>query len=199
MCESQEITVRTKEWSNPTAAGLVALAVACFCFFGMLNGHFGASDDPNRLLVGCWLIGGFVIQIIVALVDLKGGNHTGGNTFLFFSAFFMLSAGLGIFIKFFFGAGALVDGYVWLAIMLVLFLWTPAFFKKFGILSLIVLALDIALPLLVLVDFNLLPSLTATFASVAGWVLIVAGLLAIYLSATMVVNNAYGRRVYPLG
>ena len=26
---------KVKEWSNPTPAGLVALAVACFCFFAI--------------------------------------------------------------------------------------------------------------------------------------------------------------------
>jgi hypothetical protein len=195
MEDLKEIKIQTKEWSNPTAAGLVALAVACFCFFGMLNGHFTGAD---RLLVGCWLLGGFVIQIVVAFVDLKGGNHTGGNTFLFFSAFFMLSAGLGLFMKFFYGGSATVDAYVWFAILLVMLLWTPAFFKKFSILSLIVLALDLALPLLVLADLNTFPYMTAQFASIAGWILLVAGLLAIYLSAAMVVNSAFGRKVYPL-
>jgi len=40
-----------KEWANPTPAGLVALAVACVCFFALLNGYVNPSAMP---LVGCW-------------------------------------------------------------------------------------------------------------------------------------------------
>ncbi|MDR1668935.1 MAG: GPR1/FUN34/YaaH family transporter [Oscillospiraceae bacterium] len=195
--QPQEVKVQTKEWSNPTPAGLVALSVACFCFFAMLNGYVSAAAMP---LVGCWLLGGFMVQIIVGLLDLKGGNYTGGNTFLFFGAFFMLVGGLEMFVKY----GAItagtpadtrVDGYAWLALTLVVYLWTPAFLKTFNLLSLVVLALDVALPFITLVDLKVLPS---DFSKVAGFALLAAGLIAIYLSAALVVNNALGRQVYPV-
>ncbi len=86
----------SKEWANPTPAGLVALAAACACFFALLTGRVSASAMP---LIGCWLLGGFVIQIVVALLDLKSGNLAGGNTFLFFSAFFMLVSGLEMLLR----------------------------------------------------------------------------------------------------
>jgi len=198
MCETQEIKVQTKEWSNPTAAGLVALAVACFCFFALLNGYV---DTPGaRLLIGCWLMGGFVIQIVVAFLDLKAGNHTGGNTFLFFSAFFMLSAGLGMFFQFYNGPlDVAVDGFVWVCLSLVLVLWAPAFFKTVGLLSMIVLCLAIALPFLAIIDLGILPaSLSADLVVIPAFAMLAAAILAIYLSAAIVVNTAYGRKVYPL-
>jgi len=188
----QEIKVQTKEWSNPTAAGLVALAAVCFCFFALLNGHVEKSALP---LIGCWLIGGFVVQIIVGILDLKGGNHAGGNTFMFFSAFFMLATGMEAFVKYF-NAGAVdttIDGWAWLALMLVMWLWTPAFFKKVGILSFIVLAVDIALPFIVLTDLGI-----GDYSTIAAYSLLAGGLLAIYLSAAMVVNTAFGRTIYPV-
>ncbi|MEI6856984.1 hypothetical protein [Psychrilyobacter sp.] len=39
---------KIKEWSNPTPAGLVALAVACFCFFAILSGK--VTHDAMPLL-----------------------------------------------------------------------------------------------------------------------------------------------------
>ena len=192
-----DVKVQTKEWSNPTPAGLVALAVACFLFFALLNGFVEASAMP---LVGCWLIGGFLVQVIVALVDLKGRNHSGGNTFLYFSAFFMLAGGLEMFCKYNglitgIPADARIDGYAWLVLTLVTWLWTPAFLRNFSILSLVILAVDIALPFITLVDLKILPS---AFSVIPAYALLAAGLFAIYLCSAIVVNTAFGRKVYPV-
>ena len=186
-----------KEWANPTPAGLVALAVACFCFFAMLNGFVEKSAMP---LIGCWLLGGFVVQIVVGLLDLKGGNHAGGNTFLFFSAFFMLVGGLEMFVKYNgILSGSLadtrIDGFAWLALTVAVLLWTPAFLKSFNLLSLIVLALDVALPFITLLDLQVLPS---AFSPVPAYALLTSGVIALYFSAAIVVNTAYGKTIYPV-
>ncbi|MBP8784475.1 MAG: hypothetical protein KBH12_03270 [Synergistaceae bacterium] len=76
-----------EKWSNPSPAGLVALAVACFCFYALQTGKV---DSSASLLLGTWLIGGFVVQVIVGLIDLKNGNHTGA-ILLFTSAPFSCS------------------------------------------------------------------------------------------------------------
>jgi len=195
MEDIQEIKVQTKEWSNPTAAGLVALAVACFCFYGLLTGLIDNKQE-SMMLIGCWLIGGFAVQIVVAFLDLKSGNHAGGNVFLFFSAFFMLTTGISMFVKV--GSGitdVTIDGLSWAALSIVMILWTPAFFKKFGILSLIVLALDVALPCLALMDLGIL---SGDFAAIPAYALLIAGLLGIYLSSAIVVNTAFGKKIYPM-
>ncbi|MCL2106653.1 MAG: hypothetical protein FWH26_06325 [Oscillospiraceae bacterium] len=186
-----------KEWSNPTPAGLVALAVACACFFALLNGFVEKSAMP---LIGCWLLGGFAVQIVVALLDLKGGNYAGGNTFLFFSAFFMLVGGLEMLLKYnALASGApldtRVDGFAWLILTVVVLLWTPAFLKSFSLLSLIVLALDVALPFITLLDLQVLP---ASFAPVPAYALLTAAAIAVYYSAALVVNTTFGRKVYPI-
>ena len=184
-------------WANPTPAGLVALAVACACFFAMLTGKVEPSAMP---LIGCWLIGGFVIQIVVGILDLKSGNSTGGNTFLFFSSFFMLVGGIEMFLKYSgISSGApleaKIDGYAWSVLTLVLWLWTPAFFAKFSLLSIIVALIDIALPFIALTDLGLIPK---DFSHVAAWALLFAGLVAVYFCSAMVVNTACGKKVYPL-
>lgn len=187
----------TKEWSNPTPAGLVALAVACFCFFAMLSGNVTSAALP---LIGCWLIGGFVVQFIVAIVDLKSRNTTGGNTFLFFSAFFMLTGGLEMLLKFNAITNGIaldtrIDGWAWLVLTVTLILWTPAFFKTPLILTLVVIAIDVALPFITLIDLGILPK---TYSLIPAWALLIAGILAIYLAAAIVVNTAFGRQIYPL-
>jgi len=197
MEDLKEITVKTKEWSNPTPAGLVALAVACFCFFALLNGFVEPSAMP---LIGCWLIGGFVVQAVVGIIDLKNGNSVGGNTFLFFSAFFMLVGGMAMFLKYggiVAGAplDASIDGYAWAALTLALLLWTPAFLKPFSLLSLIILSLNVALPFITLIDLRILP---ATFNFIPAYALLVAALIALYLSAAIVVNTALGKKFYPV-
>ena len=197
MENEKEIMVKTKEWANPTPAGLVALAVACFCFFALLNKFVEPSAMP---LIGCWLIGGFIVQVIVALIDLKGGNSAGGNTFLFFCAFFMLVGGLEMFLKY---SGIVsgapldtrIDGYAWMALTLALILWTPAFLKPFSLLSLVVLAIDVALPFITLIDLRILP---ASFSFIPAYALLVAGLIALYLSAALVVNATLGKQIYPV-
>ena len=193
----QEIKVKTNPWANPTPAGLVALAVACFCFFALLNGFVEKTAMP---LVGCWLLGGFAVQLIVGLLDLKGGNHAGGNTFLFFSAFFMLVGGLEMFVKYSAmtagtPADARIDGWAWMALTLALLLWTPAFMKPFSLLSLVVLALDVALPVITLVDLQVLPG---RFSVIPACALLAAGLIALYLGAAQIVNTAFGKTVYPV-
>jgi hypothetical protein len=176
---------------------LVALAVACICFFALLTGGVGASAMP---LIGCWLLGGFVIQFVVALLDLKSGNQPGGNTFLFFSAFFMLASGLEMLLKYrAITAGVpldgRIDGYAWSVLTITIWLWTPAFFAKFSLLSLVVALLDIALPIIALTDLGILPH---EFVNISAWSLLAAGAVAVYLCAATIVNGALKKTIYPL-
>jgi uncharacterized protein len=186
-----------KEWSNPTPAGLVALAVACFGFFALLSGNVKPDAMP---LLGCWLLGGFVVQVIVGIVDLKGGNTTGGNTFLFFSAFFMLVSGMEMIFKFNMMTNKIafdgrMDGWAWLALTFVMYLWTPAYFKASFFLTLIVLALDVALPFLAFMDMGLL---SGSFKPIPAYALLAAGICGIYLASATIVNTAFGKKVYPM-
>jgi succinate-acetate transporter protein len=190
-------TIQNKEWANPTPAGLVALAIACFGFFAILTGMVKPAASP---LLGCWLLGGFAVQVLVGIIDLKGGNTTGGNTFIFFSGFFMLASGCEMLLKFFMANSniimdARIDGWVWLCITITMYLWTPAFLKSNFFLAMIVLAVDVALPFLAFMDLGVLPR---TFSPIAAWPLLVAGLFGIYLASAIIVNTAFGKNIYPM-
>lgn len=185
-----------KPWANPTPAGLVALAVACFCFFAMLTGRVDHAAQP---LLGCWLLGGFVIQILVAILDLKSGNTSGGNTFMYFSAFFMLVGGIENLYKFKCATegitlDARIDGYAWLVLSLIVILWTPAFFKSPLPLTLAIFALDVACPVVAFTDMGVLDK---AYAPIAGWALLFAGIFGIYLASALVLNATFGKQVLP--
>ncbi|MCL2752310.1 MAG: GPR1/FUN34/YaaH family transporter [Firmicutes bacterium] len=184
-------------WANPTPAGLVALAVAAFCFFALLTGLVGHGALP---LLACFLLAGFVIQLTVALLDLKANNTAGGNTFLYFSAFFMLASGLEMLLKYFVpGLDTRVDGWAWMALFLVVVLWTPAFYKSPAVLFLLVLILDVAVLFIMLNDLKIpaFACAATVFSTISGVCMLLCGILAVYLSAAMVLNTTYGRTILP--
>lgn len=186
-----------KGWANPSPAGLVALAMACFTFFALLTGKVEHTAIP---LLACWLIGGFVVQLIVGIIELLEGNSTGGNVFTFFAAFFMLVGGLEFMVKYFASINgwpidARIDGWAWLALALALLMWTPAYFKSPLILCLAVLCLDVAVPIITLVDLHVLP---ATMAPIAGYFLAITGALGLYVASAIILNTAYNRTILPM-
>ncbi len=90
-------------FASPGPAGLGALAVACFGFGAAFLGLVKPGGLP---ILAAWLFGGCLVQYTTAVMELKDHNITGGNVFLFFSAFFMLGAALSTLAKFFLLAGA---------------------------------------------------------------------------------------------
>ncbi|WP_066637083.1 acetate uptake transporter family protein [Desulfolucanica intricata] len=186
------------DWANPAPAGLVALAMACFTFFALLTGRV---DHSAIGLLGCWLIGGFVIQVIVGLIELKEGNSTGGNVFTYFSAFFMLVSGMEMLFKYFAGVygwqiDARIDGWAWLPLAIALILWTPAYFKSPLSLLVAVLALDPAVLMISLMDMGVLAK---TYSPIAGNLLFIAGIFGLYTASAIILNTAFGRTILPMG
>ena len=184
---------------TPGPAGLGALAVACFGFGAVFQGKIGLGGLP---LLAAWLIGGGIVQFTVGVIELKDKNMTGGNVFLFFSAFFMFGAALSVFAKFLMLSNimgmtapeALVEGYCWMAGAAFLTAVTPAYLKSPKPLFLIVIIIDVALWLIVGLDTGLLG---ASMKPVVGYLLFAAGWIAIYLVAAIVNNHVYGKTVFP--
>ena len=189
-----------RQWADPSPAGLVATAMSCFVFFAMYSGRVDASAAP---LLGIWLLGGFVVQVLVGMLELKAGNLVGGNVFLFFSAFFMFVTGLELLFKFWMTQSGIVldasiDGWAWLALAIALLTWTPAYLKNSNaVMSFCILSLDVAVPLIAIKDLGLLGS-GATFVAVThiiAYSLLIAGILGLYVAAATVLNNTMGRAV----
>ncbi len=184
--------------ANPGPAGLVALAMACFTFFAVHTGQVEGAAIP---LLGIWLVGGFVVQVIVGVMELQHGNVLGGNIFTFFSAFFMFVTGLELIFKYFAGIygwplDARIDGWAWLALAIALLTWTPGYFKSPLSLLGVVLALDVAVPVVALMDLHWLPH---SMHMVSGPALFVAGLFGLYTAVAVVLNTVFERTVIPTG
>ncbi|MCL2256423.1 MAG: GPR1/FUN34/YaaH family transporter [Firmicutes bacterium] len=211
MQEKKEVVVKcdceakteSRMWADATPAGLVALAVACLCYFALLTGLI--EGERSYLFMGGWLLGGFLIQFIVAMIDLKNKNFGGGNTFLYFSGFFMLNGAIARFIQ----GGAigggyvelspLINGFAWIALAIAFLLWTPIFFKSAGQLFLLVLVLNVAFPFMILRNFGV--GIESGAFEVFGWIsgicLVVCAFLGLWLASATIVNKAFGRQIYP--
>lgn len=184
--------------ANPGPAGLVALAMACFTFFAVHTGQVEGSCIP---LLGLWLLGGFVVQVIVGVMELQHGNVLGGNIFTFFSAFFMLVTGMELIFKFFAAINgwqidARIDGWAWLALAIALLTWTPGYFKAPLSLLGVVLALDVAVPVVALMDLEILPH---SWHAISGPALLIAGIFGLYTAAAVVLNTVFERTIIPTG
>ena len=185
--------------ANPGPAGLVALAMACFTFYAVHTGKVEGSCIP---LLGIWLLGGFIVQVIVGIMELNHGNIVGGNIFTFFSAFFMFATGAELIFKYLAGANGWpamdgrIDGWAWLPLAIALILWTPGYFKSPLTLLAVVVALDIALPIIAFMDMGILdPALHM----VSGNLLLIAGIFGLYTSAGVILNTTFERTILPMG
>jgi len=182
---------------SPAPAGLAALAVACFGFGAVFTGKVSTGGLP---LLAMWLVGGGIVQYTVAVMELKDHNMTGGNAFLFFSAFFMFGAALSTLAKFLMLTGVfgdiapstVVEGYCWAAGAAFLTLVTPAYLRSPTPLFLIVLLVDVVLWMIVGLDLAILDS---SLKPVVGYLLFVAGFIALYLAGAIVNNHIFGRTV----
>jgi uncharacterized protein len=188
-----------KGWANPAPAGLVALAIACFTFFSIFNGKVDHSALP---LLGCWLVGGFVVQIIVGVIELLEGNQVGGNVFTFFAAFFMLTTAIECFYKFWAAKNGLkldgrIDGWAWICLSTTLVLWTPAYMKSVLVMSSLVISLDIAVWIVTFMDLGMIAR--AEWAPIAGWFLLIGGILGLYMASAVILNGAFGKVLLPTG
>jgi hypothetical protein len=145
-------------------------------------------------------MGGCLVQYTTAVMELKDHNITGGNVFLFFSAFFMLAAALSVISKFFmikFGMNpaVLVEGWMWMAGATFLTVVTPAYAKNNALIFLLVCIVDVVLWMIVGVDTGWFGQ-PLVFKPIIGWALVVCGFMGLYLAGAVVCNTVYGRAVF---
>ena len=185
-------------FATPGPAGLAALAVACFGFAAVFLGKVGLGGLP---LLAAWLIGGGIVQLSTAWIELKDHNITGGNVFLFFSAFFMFAAALSVFAKFMLLSNNIkplsyVEGWCWMAGAGFLTVVTPAYFKSPKPMGILVVLVDIVLWSIVFMDLGI--SDPKIFKPLCAYLLIATGWIGIYMSGAIVCNTVYGKTVFPI-
>lgn len=193
------MTDQCKGWADPGAAGSMALSIATFGFFAVLTGRVEGS---GIILLSMWLLAGFVVHIIVAIVKLLSGNTVDGNAFTFFASFLMLAAALDFMIKWLSAQNGWeidtrMSGYLWIPLWLATWLWTPAIWRKSPLVfDIAILFMDIAFPFVCLTNLQLL---APAYASIGGYCLLLTGISTLWLGAAGMTNAAFGRAVLPVG
>ena len=156
-------------------------------------------------IMGFWLIGAFFVQIVVALIELKGGGLNAGNVFLFFSAFFCFTTGTELIFKYIAivhqwapAYDGHVDGWAWLALGIALIPITFCYLKKAPLsMNLMVFGLDFAVIFIIGMDIGWMSQ--ASVAHLAGYGCYWAGIFALYTAGAMFLNNNYGKTILPMG
>jgi hypothetical protein len=185
-------------WANPSPAGLTALAIATLVFYAMFTGKVGGEA---RAIGGIWLICGFFVQLVVGIIELREGSSCGGNTFTWFSAYFMLATGLVWLFEYFapiygWKFDPHIVGYCWIAITIVLLLQFPAFAKTMPLTVFITITvLNCSLPIITGINLGILDA--QVWAPVAGNMAGIAGLFACYSAAAGMNNTVFGREIFP--
>jgi succinate-acetate transporter protein len=193
---------KAAEWANPAPAGLISLSVAVFMFYAMFSGSVNAPGCFP--IMGFWLLGAFVVQIVTALIELKKGNLNGGNVFLFFSAFFCFTTGSELIFKYFAivnqwapAYDGRVDGWSWLALGIALIPITICYLKKSPLsMNLMVLSLDFAVIFIVGMDLGIMDQ--AVYAPIAAYGCLSAGIFALYTVSAMFLNSNFERAILPM-
>jgi len=187
-------------WANPAPAGIIALGFAVMMFYALLTGKV---PSESHMLAGLWLLGAFVIQTTVGLIELKMGNDVGGNIFLWFGPFFCLATGL-VFIWEYFAhiygwpVNLELQGYLWICIWIVMWTNWPIFLKQFPLSLIIVFSLmNICAPLMAFMNLGMIP--TKVYAPIIGNCMGATAILALYSGAGMITNKYFGRPIIPLG
>lgn len=185
-------------FASPAPAGLAALAVACFGFGAVFLGMVKPEGFP---ILFAWLVGGGIVQYTTAVMELKDHNITGGNVFLFFSAFFMFGASFStlskfLMIKFGMAPHVVVEGWTWMAGAGFLTIVTPAYLKGNKLIFLLVVLIDIVLWCIVGLDLGKMDP--AIGRPIVGYLLIASGWIGIYMAGAIVCNTVFGRVIYPL-
>jgi hypothetical protein len=184
-------------FATPGPASLGAFAVAVIGFGAVFLGKVTVFGLP---ILAAWLVGGCLIQLVAAIMELKDHNLTSGNVFLYFSGIFMLAAALSTIAKFLMIVNNMkpdptVEGYLWLAGTGFLVAMTPNYAKSNFFLFLIVLMADVSLLLIGFLDLGIIG---AAYKAVVGYLLMACGILAIYLIAATATNTFYGKSIFPV-
>ena len=175
-------------WANPAVVGLMGFTLTTMAT-GLHNvGYWGAG--PTLALAIAF---GGTAQFIAGVVDLRKGSIFGGSAFMSYGAFwwslFML---LYVQPKTGIPAGHPEELGFFLMWTLFTFAFCLAVQRVGRYLAVLFWLLLLAFILLDFVVVGKVP------ASVAGWEILIVGLLAYYIAMATLVNTVYGRKVLPL-
>jgi len=181
--------------SNPAPLGLLGFGMTTV----LLNIHNAGFYDINSMILGMGIFYGGLAQIIVGIMEWKKNNTFGGTAFTSYGLFWLTLVTVWLVPTFSWGAAFKTTPQ---ALGAYLFMWGLFTFVMFiGTLRLN-RALQFVFGSLALLFFLLAIGNYAgneTVLMIAGYEGIICGFSAIYTGLAQVLNEVYGRVIWPIG
>jgi uncharacterized protein len=179
--------------ANPAPLGLLGFGMTTV----LLNLHNAGLYELNAMILAMGVFYGGIGQIIAGIMEWKKKNTFGMTAFLSYGLFWLTLVGLIVWPKLGWiePASKVAMGYylcMWGVFTLVMFFGT---LRANRALQFVFASLAVLFFLLAAGDFTENPAITV----VAGWEGIVCGLSAVYAGLAQVLNEQFGRTVWPLG
>jgi hypothetical protein len=179
---------RTK-WGDATPAAMLATAVVMLANFAVLS---GLVETSSGILVGVWLIGAGLVQLVASLINLREGNSLTGNIQLFYAMVLMIIPGILWIVKFWIATAGLAvdlraDGYVWFVLVAATVVLIPIQWKTHKLLGFTFILWAVAFACIMLLELSIIPIYAALIVAIA---FLIAGFISIYLAALMLLGMA---------
>lgn len=177
--------------ANPAPLGLVGFGLTTWMLSMMNAGWFG-GNDMGLVLALAFAFGGLA-QLATGVMEYANGNTFGTVAFFSYGAFWISFA---LFVQFF-GKG--VDGtfVAWYLLMwgvFTFYMWIGTLRNHPTSIMLVFLALWLTFVLLAVGNFGV-----SGFGQIGGYVGLITALLAMYASASQVINDSHKKTVLPTG
>lgn len=192
---TEQISVIKDTTANPAPLGLLGFGMTTV----LLNLHNAGFFELNSMIMGMGIFVGGIAQILAGYQEWKKNNTFGATAFTAYGTFWLSLVALWLIPNTTFGAAykSSEAGVAWYLLMwglftLFMFIGT---LKSNHVLQIIFFTLTILFFLLAASDFTG----NASIKKIAGFEGIICGLAAFYGSVAQVLNEVYGRVIFPLG
>ncbi len=170
-----------------TPSALVSYAIMTWMAAAFMT---GLVSPEATLLAAMVAIVAFIPLVVTGITSLRMGDLVGGNTFLYFAAFFALGSGLCWFMQYMayiynWTYDVRILGWEWLILATVLTMTTPAFTKPRSVL-ISISVVDIALYISAL---SFLGIVSSGVIFIGGILYFIAGAFAWYTAAAVMLGN----------
>ncbi len=186
-------TVPAAEWGDPFPLGLASFGISALVLASVMSGLIDAAATPAVLSLALAL--GFTTELVAGVIHFRRGETFPGLVFTAYAGFWLSYA---LLVQFY-APMVTADG----AAITGMFLLAWALFSTYMLLAALrTNATTIAIFVLLCAVFYLssLGAFTesAALGELAGYVLVLDALLALYASAAIIVNTTWERTVLPV-
>ena len=186
-------TFGTDKTGNPAPLGLMGFGMTTI----LLNLHNAGFIPLDMMILSMGIFYGGLAQVIAGAMEWKKGNTFAATAFTSYGMFWLSLVAIVLLPKA--GWGVAPGGYA-----------MPAYLFMWGLFTLVLFigtlrlnrALQVVFGSLTLLFFLLTAADAAgngSITKVAGWVGLFCGLSAVYAGLAQVLNEVYGKTVWPLG